>query len=316
MSDDSQKRRNSADVHKLILSSLKPRMGAATAKMLAELTEHDADKPEVASCADIEPDYSSVAIRRVGKASELMVGWVDYMFDCFRQYEYDFNKTVSRADLAVKVERPLLIQEQLPVRAGLLKKVEFFKGQIVTAEWALVIRGQNELIEGFMLPVKSLESFDTDSSSLIRFLVMTPVNAQGKMAWRLANDVITWEELRSLSRQLFGSLIKVAKGELNFSTTRQEVEAAITSSPPQPMTAEEAIARLRQQAATADPLHQKASTPSASPASGGSTEALDALLERMRKKQDIKKMTGRTASRFRQAFGTTLPAPAPEKRDD
>jgi hypothetical protein len=317
---DERLKKKSAEFNKLILSQLKPRIGRETAKMLTDLADDTKAKIESASFSvDRSAEYSPAAVDCVGRKNELMVGWLDEIFDCFQQFQFDFNKTIGREDLYIHVERPTIVNEQVVLQSGQRVTAQFFKGVLCTPEWALVIRGQNHLVEVFILPTRSISALSF-GQNVARLLVMVPyLNEARQQCWRIDTDVVAWEDVRTFAKQLFGCLVKLAKGELELTTNAGgsfplAPKAPVTA----PVSASEALEKLRNQTAASVQSSASAPTdpaPAPIPAMDPATsETLQALLDRKRKSHEIKKLTGRTKARFRSKFGETLEEPGTDEQ--
>jgi hypothetical protein len=307
---DEKLKKSSAEFNRLILSQLKPRIGAQTAKMLNELANDTKSKVEQASfLTNSSVEYSHKPISFVGKKSASMAGWVDEIFDCFQQFQFDFNKTVTRQDLLIRVERPSISQETVVTRSGERVSVPFFKGVMTTSEWAMVVRGQNELIEVFVIPIQALGTLNSNSN-IARLIVMVPHIQDGEPSWRIDTDVVAWNAVRNLAKQLFSCLVKLAKGELDMVAGREAGSFLNKPTTSQPLSAADALAKLRMLSNKASAQIPETPPPvSAAAMDSGTAQTLQALLQRNREKHDIKKMTGRTKARFRQNFGSTLEQP-------
>lgn len=307
MSSEDQKKQ-SAEINRMILSSLRPRIGRATAKMMVDL-KAETGAPDTAFAVESKCDYSREPINTSGKTADLMVGWLDEMFDWFQRYQFEFNKTTERDDLIVAVQRPEIVQEIVLLDPRSSAEVQFFKGTVATRDFALILRGQDSLIEGFLLPLQAVHTLSA-RSSVPRFVLLRPYKADGQSFWRMENELLEWEDLRALARQLFSSLVKLAKGELSIATRTDD--AAPTKLPTNPrLSAADALRQLQQQTQS-DEQKLDVTVPNISEtikSDRSTNETLQALLERNRKRYEIQKMTRRTKARFKHNFGATLENP-------
>lgn len=308
---DERARRKSTEFNKLVLAQLKPRIGRETANMLNDLVDDTKTKVESAPVAtDQGTDYSPAAVNCVGRKNELMVGWLDEIFDCFQQFGFEFNKALTRQDLYVHVQRPAIVQEQVTLRDGRKVVAQFFKGVISTKEWALVMRGQDHFVEVFLVPTQAIGALSSNSN-VARLLVMLPYrNGAGQPAYRIDGDVVSWEDLRPFSKQLYGCLVKLAKGELELTTSADATFPMVPRAPMStPVSGAEALAKLRSQTESASAATVPDDEPVPTSLDAGTSSTLAALLERKRKQHEVQKMTGRTRNRFKQKFSESLDKP-------
>ena len=216
---DDQKKKPAGPPHisDLILGSLKPRTGKETSRWIAGLAD-DSVKEAAESAAyeqegGISRDSStSQSLRPSGK--QTVTSFVDYLFDCFQQYEFDFNRTVMGTEFVVSIERPTVHTETVRQRFQSSESVQTFRGRISTRFWTLIIRAWNDQIDGWILPSEHIFSFRADDENYEPVLHIEPVASRdGELMWRVCDMDIPWHDMRKLAKKLFGTLIKVAKGE-------------------------------------------------------------------------------------------------------
>jgi hypothetical protein len=195
----------------MILGNLKPRVGKETTKWVAGLTEdamaeaaHEARMQGVqmlTSAEQVAPKPAQVGVTH----------FMDYLFDCFQQYEYEFNRSTTDPDMQISVERPTPVVETIRHSLKSPETRQVFRGRISTPHWTLLLRGHNEELEGYLLPIDQLISFASDPMHFNKFLTMTGEASGEDITWTVDGVEVSWDKIRSFGKQLFALLIHVAK---------------------------------------------------------------------------------------------------------
>jgi len=199
------KRSASSEMKEAVLKSLKPRAGKGTTKWLAEITQEALEEPSAASAG--VPEQAAPPAPAVD-----MMTMVDKLFDVFTGYSFEFNRSVGSRELNVDVERPTLRKAgdaRYGQRAG-----ASFCGRLFMRQWSLMIRGEQERIEGALVPSDQILAYNADPSEFAVFFGIELSTGEAVPVWRLNNRVLQVEDLRTLAKQLLVSLVRFAKGEL------------------------------------------------------------------------------------------------------
>lgn len=186
-------------VSDLILGGLKSRTGKETSSWLSNL---GGGKEAVKDAIEHEANQQRAAAPvATGKGS--IVSWVDKIFDNFTQYEVEFNRAVQGTELAVSVERPDYANP------------DAFRGRLSTREWTLILRNNKGIIEGFFLPCDKMISFSINEKDFTRILQMKPGYQDDEPCYLVGDrgTPVLFSQVPYFSKQLFGALIRVAKGE-------------------------------------------------------------------------------------------------------
>ena len=154
------------------------------------------------------------SIRTLG-ARESVTAWMDKIFDYFLDYAYDFNPAVAGTDLEVSWERPVVYNE--PVRERKWddpdKMMWIFKGSVSTRSWSLILRGTIERIHGYIVPKDKIIALSGSSISFYPYLEMVAVTEKGLTTWTVDDVEMPFERVHEVAEDLFGALIRVARGE-------------------------------------------------------------------------------------------------------
>lgn len=199
---DTKPKKKTTSITNKLLRRVGSRSGRRTVKWASSLAgEGDATDEMEASISD----PFDIADQ---KAPNSMAGWIDGLFEAFQQYEVEFNGAVADRALRVKTELPMFTATFRNTGA----ESGTFSGKVHTQDWALVIRGNHLLVEGFIVPCTQLITLSGNSSRFVRFFEIEVRFGNG-VSWYLQEKEIRFGELRSLAKQLFAGLIKVARAE-------------------------------------------------------------------------------------------------------
>lgn len=193
-------KKDNPNVSDMILGGLKSRAGKETSSWLSNMAGKESVKDHIEQEANAsQPRHTGPA--PTGKGS--IVAWFDKIFDNLAQYEVEFNRAVSGTELAVSAERPDY------------SNPEVFRGKVSTREWALVLRNRQGIIEGFFVPSDKMIAFSINDKSFTRILQMKPGQSDDEPCYLVGDrgTPVLYSQLPYFSKQLFGALIRVAKGE-------------------------------------------------------------------------------------------------------
>lgn len=197
----------------MILGNLKPRVGKETTKWVAALSEEAMEAAaEAAQSQGVEMLTSSEQVPPK-PAQVTATAFMDYLFDCFQQYEFEFNRSAQAPEMLISLERPTMVVETL--REKLKKPVteQVFRGRLSTRYWTLLLRAHQYDIEGWIMPIDQLIGFASDREPFTQFLDLRAVTRDQEIIWSVDGVEITWDKMRSFAKQLFAALIHVAKTE-------------------------------------------------------------------------------------------------------
>jgi hypothetical protein len=189
-----------------ILGSLKQRTGRETSRWMAGLADENITQELF--------DNSHHTDNSPVPTHPSAIGLVDHLFDFFQQIEFEFNKTVAGTDCIVTIERPIYCNEKVRVRFQQSDTVRVFRGRVSTRYWSLIVRAHNDVIHGWVIPAEQVFGFRPDDNQSETFFTIESIGQKnGKHYWRVNNAEVCWEETRFLAKQIFTSLIRVARGE-------------------------------------------------------------------------------------------------------
>lgn len=203
-----QKKKGAPAFNDMILGNLKSRSGKDTTKWLSNLSNDDDDEPASPSPEKASKDAPKQTYTLA--AAQQHLKWVDKLFDLFQQYEVEFNRVAPSIDVAINTDRPI-------VTADLISRMQgndqlHFHGRLYTRYWTMIIVGNLYYLEGFIVPSDHYIGFEANHSSYTQFFEVN-ANWDGELTWVCDEAVINQGLLPAFAKQLFGQLVKVAKGE-------------------------------------------------------------------------------------------------------
>lgn len=218
-------------INDMILGNIKSRSGSETTKWINNLTDEGMEEIEAAAVSQT-PSVALPAQFSHPSIAQTQVKWVDKLFDLFQQYEVEFNRAVQTPELRVGTERASITPE-------LLAKMQssdhyHYSGRLHTRYLTLVVRGNFSHIEGYIIPSDHYIGFENNVAAYTQFFEFFPV-WDGELKWSYDTVNISLGQLPAVAKQLFGHLIKVAKGEVDESERFGFGKPAQPSLPPKPM---------------------------------------------------------------------------------
>jgi hypothetical protein len=235
-------------VSDLILGSLKPRTGKDTNKWIADLSDSaPKDAAEAPGNQDGESAGATVAAPPVAKpgGKPPTIALVDQLFDFFQQYEFDFNKSAAGTDYLIAIERPTFVNESVRGAFGTPDTLQAFRGRLSTRFYTLLLRSTADLIEGWVLPAEMIFGFRADDGLYQPYVTILPtMGSNGEQSWKVNDTSIDSSQTRLLAKQLFGALVRHAKGEADDEESFTLSGTGTTASPAAPDSAPAAAGNL------------------------------------------------------------------------
>lgn len=208
MSDDFRKIRTEDDLKEKILSSVSQAFtGEETNRWMVALQEESVSKAE-------EPVVTGSSDN---KLNENMASIVDRLFDNFKRYAFEFNRSLDHREHVVNCERPSSMRSQADYSDIGGQPIRFCIGHISSRDWALLVQAEENRVRAFITPIKFLVGFRPDQSDFEPYvemlLVRDRVGNSRQMIWTIDGQALALESIPALSRRFFGQLVKVTRGE-------------------------------------------------------------------------------------------------------
>ncbi|MBP6744285.1 hypothetical protein KA344_03585 [bacterium] len=208
MSDDFRKIRTEDDLKEKILSSVSHAFtGEETNRWMVALQEESVSKAE-------EPVVTG---SNDNKLNENMASVVDRLFDNFKRYAFEFNRSLEHREHVVNCERPSSMRSQADYSDIGGQPIRFCIGHISSRDWALLVQAEENRVRAFITPIKFLVGFRPDQNDFDPYvellLVRDRVANSRQMIWTIDGQPLALESIPALSRRFFGQLVKVTRGE-------------------------------------------------------------------------------------------------------
>ncbi len=161
------------------------------------------DALEIAAHGDAEQPVTDEDVH-------IMVRWVAEIFNEFELYKIDFNKKAAGTDLIVAAS-PLNLE-------NLSASNHKFEGHLSTRYWSLAFDASTRKLDVYLIPAELVLAFTTnriDETEYKPFITFTPRRNSDEYYWSVDQQLITFDMLPKLAKELFGDLIKVASGNVS-----------------------------------------------------------------------------------------------------
>ena len=176
------------------------------------------DALEIAAHGDAEQPI-------VDEDVNVMVRWVAQIFNEFELYKIEFNKKAAGSDLIVAAS-PLNLE-------NLSASNDRFEGHLSTRYWSMAFDASTRKLDVYLIPAQLVLAFTTsriDETEYKPFITFKPRRQGGEYYWSVDQQLITFDMLPKLAKELFGDLIKVASGNVTeeefFENAPNEAAAA------------------------------------------------------------------------------------------
>lgn len=208
MTDDDNRFSAEQELNDRILSSIKNNFsGEETKRWMTAIQEDKLTSAEEAISQGARDNALSTSMSAV----------MDKLFDNFKRYSFDFNRTQDNRDFEVTCERPASMRMTAEyMEHG--KPIKFCLGHLSTKTYALVIQGEEIRVRAFVVPVEYLIGFKPHQTEFSAYLDMklAASRSMSESNWTIEGQTVAMSSLPALSRRLFTQLIKVSKGEANY----------------------------------------------------------------------------------------------------
>jgi hypothetical protein len=146
-----------------------------------------------------------------------MASVVDRLFDNFKRYAFEFNRSLEHREHVVNCERPSSMRSQADYSDIGGQPIRFCIGHISSRDWALLVQAEENRVRAFITPIKFLVGFRPDQNDFDPYvellLVRDRVANSRQMIWSIDGQPLALESIPALSRRFFGQLVKVTRGE-------------------------------------------------------------------------------------------------------
>ncbi len=213
MSDELGNKNSSDDLKKKILSSMNTTFtGEATQRWITAMKDEAFD--------EVEESVVPAAATDGPRLNHSMAAVIDRLFDNFKRYSFEYNRTQDDREFEINCERPASMRTTAEyMEMG--KPIKFCLGHLASRHFAMVIQGEENRILVYITPVEYLVGFKPSPSDFpphleIRLARDTANKSSREFVWTVGGQMLSQDSLPVLARRLFTQLVKVCKGEANY----------------------------------------------------------------------------------------------------
>ncbi len=149
--------------------------------------------------------------------AESMKSVVDEVFTTLEPYISEFNKAVACTQLSVSCTSPALVKEVLSFDSlrRPVHTVSSYRARVSTCRLSMVVRGQHDKVDFFVLPVEkvmALTNVESQHTPLMTF--RGEHNGIGLIDWQVEGKPLTSDRLERYCLHLFDYLIEQTRDEI------------------------------------------------------------------------------------------------------
>lgn len=163
---------------------------------------------------------------------EQMIRWVGKLFDEFELYKLEFNQKAAGTDLIV-ASSPVNLENLSAVN-------DSFEAHLSTRFWSLAFDASTHNLDVYLLPAELLLAFTTNrvnDTDYKPFMSFRARRRGDQYFWTVDQQLITFELLPKLAKELFSDLINVASGNVK----EEEIYRHAPTEAPSPARPEAAV---------------------------------------------------------------------------
>ncbi len=162
---------------------------------------------------------------------ESMKSVVDEIFTTLDPYISEFNKAVACTQLSVSSTSPALVKEVLSFDSlrRPVHTVSSYRARISTCRLSIVVRGQHNKVDFFVLPVEQVMALTHVESQHVPLMTFSGEhNGVGLIDWQVEGKPLTSDRLERYCLHLFDHLIEQTRDEIAaFSNSRYLLAGAV-----------------------------------------------------------------------------------------
>jgi len=162
--------------------------------------------------------------------AESMRSVVDEVFTTLEPYISEFNKAVACTQLSVSSTSPALVKEVLSFDSlrRPVHTVSSYRARVSTCRLSMVVRGQHDKVDFFVLPVEkvmALTNVESQHAPLMTF--SGEDNGIGLIDWQVEGKPLTSDRLERYCLHLFDYLIEQTRDEIAAANAQYFLAGAV-----------------------------------------------------------------------------------------
>jgi hypothetical protein len=162
--------------------------------------------------------------------AESMKSVVDEVYTTLEPYLSEFNKAVACTQLSVSSTSPALVKEVLSFDSlrRPVHTVSSYRCRISTCRLSIVVRGQHNKVDFFVLPVEQVMALTNVESQHVPLMTFSGEdNGIGLIDWQVEGKPLTSDRLERYCLHLFDYLIEQTRDELAVSNSQYYLAGAV-----------------------------------------------------------------------------------------
>ncbi len=162
--------------------------------------------------------------------ADSMKSVVDEVFTTLEPYISEFNKAVACTQLSVSCTSPALVKEVLSFDSlrRPVHTVSSYRARVSTCRLSMVVRGQHDKVDFFVLPVEKvmmLTNIESQHTPLMTF--SGEHNGIGLVDWQVEGKPLTSDRLERYCLHLFDYLIEQTRDEIAVANAQYFLAGAV-----------------------------------------------------------------------------------------
>lgn len=162
--------------------------------------------------------------------AESMKSVVDEVFTTLDPYICEFNKAVACTQLSVSTTSPALVKEVLSFDSlrQPVHTVSSYRARISTCRFSVVVRGQHDKVDFFLIPVErvmALTNIESQHKPLMTF--NGEHNGVGLIDWQVEGKPLTSDRLERYCLHLFDYLIEKTRDDIAATSGQYYLAGAV-----------------------------------------------------------------------------------------
>ena len=155
------------------------------------------------------------------------VGWINRLFAEFAIQSAAFNSSAQGTHLVINVHAPEFDFQKAQLDTFTTdRKVSLFKGHLATLQWGMLVQGNENKIDVYVVPAEQILDFMVHDvgSAFQPFLTIDSRDVERTKEWHIGGSTIKFDTIPLLAKELLGDLIRIASGTMDESELFREHE--------------------------------------------------------------------------------------------
>ena len=160
-------------------------------------------------------------------ANSEAVQWINRLFAEFAIQSAAFNSSAQGTHLVINVHAPEFEFQKAQLDTYSTERhVALFKGHLATLQWGMLVQGNENKIDVYVVPAEQILDFMVHdvSGAFQPFLTVDSRDVERTKEWHIGGSTIKFDTIPLLAKELLGDLIRIASGNMDESELFREHE--------------------------------------------------------------------------------------------